>query len=159
MEPAPPPPPMPQPNWFGRNWKWVVPVGCLLPVLVVGGCALMVFFCATSMMKQAEAYKIALARAQANSGVTEAIGSPIAQTGIVSGNSNVNGPTGEANLSIPLSGPKGKATLYVEAKKSADIWLFQTRVLKIEKTRERIELNTLPFLARSAWPPPIRDRQ
>ena len=89
---------MPQPKWFGRNWKWVVPVGCLLPVLLVGGCALMVFFFATGLMKQSDAYKIALARAQANSAVIEAIGSPISQTGIVSGNSNVNGPTGEANF-------------------------------------------------------------
>src|SRR5437762_9855207 len=104
MEPAP----LPPPNWFGRNWKWVVPVGCLLPVLLVGGCALMVFFFATGLMKQSDAYKTALARAQANSAVIEAIGSPISQTGIVSGNSNVNGPTGEANLSVPLSGPKGK---------------------------------------------------
>ncbi len=61
----------------------------------------MVFFFATGIMKQSDAYKIALARAQANSAVIEAIGSPIAQTGIVSGNSNVNGPTGEANLSVP----------------------------------------------------------
>ncbi len=58
---------------------------------------------------------MALARAQTNPALIEAIGSPILQTEIVSGNTNVNGPTGEANLSIPLSGPKGKATLYVEA--------------------------------------------
>ena len=112
----------------------------------------MVFFFATSMMKQSEAYKIALARAQANSAVVEAIGSPISQTGIVSGNNNVNGATGEANLSIPLSGPKGKATLYVEAKKSADQWFFQTMVVKIEKTGERIDLNKLSLPARSASP-------
>jgi len=122
-------------------------------MLFVGGCALMVFFFATSMMKQSEAYKIALARAQANSAVIEAIGSPISQKGIVSGNSNVNGATGEVNLSIPLSGPKGKATLYVEAKKSTDIWLFQTMVVKIEKTGERIDLNSLPLRARSASSP------
>ena len=121
--------------------EMVVPVGCLLPVLLMGGCALMVFFFATGIMKQSDAYKVALARAQPNSAVIEAIGSPISQTGIVSGNSNVNGPTGEANLSIPLSGPKGKATLYVEAKKSADLWMFQTMVVKIERTGERIHLN------------------
>jgi Cytochrome oxidase complex assembly protein 1 len=143
---------MPRSNWFGRNWKWVVPVGCLLPVLLVGGCALVVFFLATGMMKQSDAYKIALARAQANSAVIEAIGSPISQTGIVSGNSNVNGPTGEANLSSPLSGPKGKATLYVDAKKWADQWFFQTMVVKIEKTGERIDLNTSPLPARTASP-------
>src|SRR6476646_10615280 len=61
--------------------------------------------CKTGIMKQSDAYKIALARAQANPAVIEAIGSPILQTGIVSGNSNVSGPTGRANLSIPLSGP------------------------------------------------------
>src|SRR5438128_322915 len=143
---------MPQPNWFGRNWKWIVPVGCLLPVLFAGGCALAIFFFVTGIMKQSDAYKIALARAQANPAVIEAIGSPISQTGIVSGNSNVNGPTGEANLSIPLSGPKGKATLYVEARKSADIWFFQTMVVKIAKTGERIDLNALRLPARSASP-------
>jgi len=47
-------------------------------------------------MKQSDAYKIALARAQANPTVIEAIGSPISQTGIVSGNSNVSGAVGEA---------------------------------------------------------------
>src|SRR5205823_13882660 len=93
-----------------------------------------------------------LARARATPGVSEAIGASISQAGIVSGNSNVNGPTGETNLSIPLSGPKGKATLYVEAKKSADIWLFQTMVVKIEKTGERIHLNTSPLPARAASP-------
>jgi hypothetical protein len=148
MEPTP----LPPPNWFGRNWKWVVPLGCLLPVLFAGGCGLLAFLFATGIMKQSDAYKIALARAQANPAVIEAIGSPISQTGIVSGNSNVNGAIGEANLSIPLSGPKGKAALYVEAKKSADTWFFQTMVVKIEKTGERIDLNELPLPARSTAP-------
>jgi hypothetical protein len=124
--------------------EWVVPLGCLLPVLFAGGCGLLAFLLATGIMKQSDAYKIALARAQANPAVIEAIGSPISQTGIVSGNSNVSGAVGEANLSIALSGPKGIATLYVEATKSADIWVFQTMVVKIEKTGERIDLNTLP---------------
>src|SRR5207244_11404229 len=124
MESGPLPPPMPRPNWFGRNWKGVFPLGCLLPVLFVGGCGRLVFLFATGIIKQSDAYKIALARAQANPAVIEAIGSPISQTGIVSGNSNVTGPTGQASLSIPLSCPKGKATLYVEAMKSADIWAF-----------------------------------
>jgi len=97
--------------------------------------------------------KIALARAQANPAVVEAIGSAISQTGIVSGNSNVSGAVGEANLSIPLSGPKGKATLYVEAKKSADTWFFQTMVVKLERQVNGFDLNTLPVPARAASPP------
>ncbi len=93
----------------------VVPVGCLVPVLCIGGCVLAAFFFATAVIEQSDAYKTALAHAQTNPAVIEAIGSPISQTGIVSGNSKVNGATGEANLSILLRGPKGKATLYVEA--------------------------------------------
>ena len=148
------PPPMPSTNWFGRNWKWVVPVGCLLPVLFIGGCVLAALFFAMGVMKQSDAYKTALARAQANSAVIEAFGSPISQTGIVAGNSNVTGPTGEAKLSIPLSGPKGKATLYVAATKSADVWYFQTMLVKIEKTGERIDLNQLQLPSTRPSPSP-----
>ena len=83
-----------------------------MPALFVGGCGLVAFLFATGIMKQSDAYKIALARAQANPTVIEAIGSPILQTGIVSGNSNVSEAVGEA-------------------KKSADTWFFQTMVVKI----------------------------
>jgi hypothetical protein len=152
MEQASSPPPMPPKNWFGRNWKWVVPVGCLLPILSIAGFALAVFYFVVGVMKESDAYKMALARAQTNPAVIEAIGSPISQTGIVAGNSNVTGPTGEAKLSIPLSGPKGKATLYVEAKKSADIWSFQTMLVKIEKTSERIDLNQLQLPSKRPSP-------
>jgi hypothetical protein len=144
---------MPPTNWFGRNWKWVVPIGCLIPVLFIGGCVLAAFFFAMGVMKQSDVYKTALARAQANPAVIEAIGSPISQTGIVGGSSNVTGPTGEAKLSIPLRGPKGKATLYVEATKSADLWSFQTMVVKIEKTGERIDLNAVSLPGNAASPP------
>ena len=34
---------MPQKSWFGRNWKWVVPVGCLTPILVCGGFFTLIF--------------------------------------------------------------------------------------------------------------------
>jgi hypothetical protein len=147
---------MPPTNWFGRNWKWVVPVGCLVPLFFLIGCALAIFFFAMGVLKQTDVYKTALARAQENPAVIEAIGSPISQTGIVSGNSNVNAATGEADLSIPLRGPKGKATLYVEAKKSADIWYFQTMVVKIEKTGERIDLNQLLSPPHQKRPSPSR---
>jgi len=123
-----------------------------VPVLFLGGCALAIFFFTMGVLKQTDAYKTALARAQENPAVIEAIGSPISQTGIVSGKSNVTGPTGEAKLSIPLKGPKGKAILYVEATKSADVWYFQTMLVKIEKTGERIDLNQLQLPSKRPSP-------
>jgi Cytochrome oxidase complex assembly protein 1 len=130
----------PTPNWWNRNWKWFVPVGCLsilvLFVAFVGSIAVIVF----SAMKSTDVYKDALARAKADSAVLEALGQPIKEGFLVSGNTNVNGASGEANLSIPISGPKGKGTVYVAANKSLGRWNYSGLVVEIEKTHQRIDL-------------------
>jgi hypothetical protein len=123
-----------------RNWKWFVPAGCLsllvLFVAFVASIALILF----SAMKSTDVYKDALARAKANSVVIEALGSPIAEGFLVSGNTNVNGASGEANLSIPISGPKGKGTIYVAANKSLGRWNYAGLIVEIAKTHQRIDL-------------------
>jgi Cytochrome oxidase complex assembly protein 1 len=130
----------PRPNWWTRNWKWFVPVGCfsvlILFVAFVGSIALIVF----SAMKSTDVYKDALARARANSAVTEALGSPITEGYLVSGNTNVNGASREANLSIPISGPKGKGTIYAAANKSLSQWNYSGLVVEIARTHQRIDL-------------------
>src|SRR5438093_11223444 len=102
MEQNPPPVPLvPRPNWWTRNWKWFVPVGCfsmlILFVAFVGSIALIVF----SAMKSTDVYKDALERARANSAVIEVLGSPITEVFLVSGNTNVNGASREAHVYIP----------------------------------------------------------
>jgi hypothetical protein len=52
----------------------------------------------------------------------------------------VNGATGEANLSIPISGPEGKGTIYVKAQKSLGRWSYSDLVVEIQKTGQRIDL-------------------
>jgi hypothetical protein len=139
-EVPPPIPPTTRPNWWKRNWKWFVPLGCfsiaVLFVIFIGSIALIVFIA----IKSTDVYKDALARAKANSAVIEAVGSPITEGFLVSGNTNVNGASGEANLSIPISGPKGKATIYVAATKSLGQWNYSGLVAEIEKTHQRINL-------------------
>jgi hypothetical protein len=102
----------------------------------VASVALIVF----SAMKSTDVYKDALAQAKANSAVIEALGSPITQGFLVSGNTNVNGASGEANLSIPISGPKGKGTIYVAANKSLGRWNYSGFIVEITKTHQRIDL-------------------
>src|SRR6266700_4243542 len=75
-----------------------------------------------------------------NPAVIEAVGSPVTEGFLVSGNTNVNGASGEANLSIPISGPKGKGTIYVAARKSLGRWNYSGLVLEIERTHQRIDL-------------------
>ena len=149
MEQNPAVPLAPRPNWWKRNWNWFVPVGCLsmlvLFVVFVVSIALIVF----SAMKSTDVYKDALARAKANSAVIEALGSPITEGFLVSGNTNVNGASGEANLSIPISGPNGKGTIYVAANKSLGRWNYSGLTVEITKTHQRINLLKGPVRANS----------
>jgi hypothetical protein len=132
-----------------RNWKWFVPVGCfgtlVLFFVFVGSVALIVF----SAMKSTDVYKDALARAKANSVVIEALGSPITEGFLVSGNANINVASGETNLSIPISGPNGKATIYVAASKSLGRWIYSGLIVEIAKTHQRIDLLQRPVPANS----------
>jgi hypothetical protein len=138
MEPTPPPPPLPstplppRKNWWSRNWKWLVPTGCLsliaLVTLFVVCIALFVF----NILKSSDAYKSAVARAKSNQRVVAALGTPIQEGMFVSGKSNVTGPSGEADLAIPISGPKRKATIYAVAAKSAGEWTFSKLVVKLD---------------------------
>jgi hypothetical protein len=93
------------------------------------------------MVKQSDAYKVALSRARAHPAVIEALGTPISEGWITSGSTHVAGPGGDANLAIPIRGPKGKATIYVAAMKLMNIWHFETLVVEIEATHQRIDLN------------------
>jgi hypothetical protein len=137
------PPPIvatPRPNWWKRNWKWFVPVTlltlALLVVAMVGSIVLIVF----SAIKSTDIYKDALMRAKAHPAVIQAIGLPIREGFFISGNTSVNGASGETNLSIPISGPNGKARIYVAATKSLGQWNYSGLVAEIEKTHKRINL-------------------
>lgn len=117
-----------------------MPTGCLtilvLFVVFISSIVLIVF----GALKSTDVYKDAVAKAKANAAVVEALGSPIEEGMFVSGSSNVNGASGESNLSIPISGPKGKGTIYLSAKKSAGRWEYDSLVVEVQKTRERIDL-------------------
>jgi TonB family protein len=100
---------------LGRNWKWMLPVGCLglilVGVVVVGG----IFFAAMSAIKSSDVYKGALERARANHEAVALLGEPIKDGWFVKGNVNFAGSSGTANFEVPVSGPKSSGTLYVRA--------------------------------------------
>ena len=126
-----------------------MPLGCftvmLLFVIFVGSILVIVF----GAMKSTDVYKDALSQARGNSAVIEALGTPIKDGFLVSGNTNVNGASGEANLAIPISGPKGKGTIYVSAKKSLGQWRYSGLVVEVGQTHERIDLLQSPAPASS----------
>jgi hypothetical protein len=127
-------------SWWSRNWKWFVPAGCLTIILLfvafVGGLVMLV----SGSMKQADVYKQAFARAQSDPAVAQKLGSPIEPGMFPSGNINVNGPSGEARMQIPIHGPKGKGTIYVEATKSAGKWSYSVMQVAVDAEDTRIDL-------------------
>jgi Cytochrome oxidase complex assembly protein 1 len=139
----------PKPNWWKRNWKWFVPLGCftvaVLFLAFVGSILVIVF----SAMKSTDVYKEALARAKTDPAVIKALGSPIKDGFLMSGNTNVNGASGESNLAIPISGPKGNGTIYVSANKSLGRWNYSGLVVEVGQTHERIDLLQRPVPSHS----------
>ena len=136
-----PPPGMPQrQGWWARNWKWFVPAGCLTLILLfvafIVGIVMIIF----GSMKQADVYKEAVARAQADPAVVQRLGSPIETGMFLSGNINVNGPSGDAKIAIPIHGPKAKGTVYVEATKRAGKWEYSLMQVAVEGEDTRIDL-------------------
>lgn len=91
-------------------------------------------------MKSSDAYRQALARARKSGAVVEALGAPIRDGWFTSGKISVNGPSGSAELAIPIEGPKGKGKLYVVATKSAGLWTYGTLVVEVARSGERIDL-------------------
>ena len=127
-------------NWWSRNWKWFVPVGCLGTIILVVGFAAVIVFFIFSIMKSSDVYKESVGAVKENPAVVETLGTPIKEGLIVSGNINVSGPSGQANLAIPISGPNGEATVYVAATKSAGEWLYSTLIVEFKGTGRRINL-------------------
>lgn len=129
-----------EPSWFSRNWKWLVPGGCLSALVVFGAFFALVLSIVFGSMKASDPYRLAMDRATVSPAVTQALGTPIKAGFFVSGNISVDGASGSADLEIPLSGPKGKGTVYVEAKKAVGQWTFSRLVFEAVETRQRFDL-------------------
>ena len=130
----------PTPSWFNRNWKWVVPVGCLTPLIMCVGLPLLILSVVFGALKSSDAYTRSLAAVQASPTAREKLGQPIEPGYFLSGRINVNGPNGHADISYPVTGPKGSGTVHAVADKAAGTWTFTTMKLQIDTTGEQIDL-------------------
>lgn len=122
-----------QKGCLGRNWKWMLPVGCLGLILagvaVIGG----IFLVAMSAMKSSEVYKGALERARSNPKAVAALGGlPIKDGWLVQGNVNFSGGSGTANLQIPVSGPAKSGTIQARATYEGVAWVYERLDLVVD---------------------------
>ena len=119
-----------------------MPTGCCLtPLVLVGAFVAFLVLVIFGALKQSDVYKTAVARAKADSRVAAALGTPIEEGWYLSGTTNVNGASGDADIAIPISGPKGKGTIYAVATKSGGEWSYSKLQVKVDSSGETIDLN------------------
>ncbi|MEM7185684.1 MAG: cytochrome c oxidase assembly factor Coa1 family protein [Bacteroidota bacterium] len=134
-------------GWFARNWKWVVPSGgCLLIIILFIAFAGSLFVGISSMMTDSQAYKDSMEVVAANPQVIDALGEPIETNGMQGGNLSYKNGLNSAELTIPIKGPNGEATIYVAGSGTDDNWSYTLMEVHIDGTNEVINLleNTLP---------------
>jgi hypothetical protein len=119
---------------------WVVPTGCLTMIAAVVAFVMVIVAVVFGAMKSTDVYKRAVATARENPAVMQALGTPIKEGLFLSGSTNVDGASGDANLAIPISGPNGKGKIYVVAKKSAGRWSYSTLEVQVDGRERRIDL-------------------
>lgn len=134
----------PPSSWWSRNWKWALPIGCLLPIVLCGGGFAAFFFLVfgfvSGAVKSSDAYAEAMTRARSNAEVRAQLGEPIESGFWITGNISVNGPSGNIDVSIPISGPRGSGTLYIVGTKSAGRWQYSTMEVAVPGRDRRIDL-------------------
>lgn len=131
-----------QPSWWTRNWMWAAPVGCLGLVALLTGFVALIAAIVFGSLRSSWAYETGMHLCSENSAVVEALGTPLQAGFFVTGSVNVNGPSGNADLSIPLEGPRGSGTLYVTANRTAGEWRMSLASVDIEGRASRIDLLT-----------------
>jgi hypothetical protein len=123
-------------SWLARNWGWLIPIGCLglLALVAVFGGA--IFLLVTSLLRSSDIYRETLHRAEKDPRVVAALGSPIEAGWWISGRIETSGPSGEADVAIPVSGPRGSARIYAVAEKRAGRWRFETLLVRTAEGQE-----------------------
>jgi hypothetical protein len=129
-----------QKSWWGRNWVWVVPLGCLTPIVLVVGCMIAAYFAVSGIIKNTDVYFYSVAAVSKNEAVKTALGEPISPGLQFQGDVKLNNDDGTADITYNISGPKGAGTVHVVATKSDGVWTYQTNKVHINATNEDIDV-------------------
>lgn len=118
--------------------------GCLALIasaIVIAGFVAGIFFLVFGALKSSPVYTRALAAAQSDARVTQALGEPIQPGWYVMGSLEEQGLSGDATLTIPISGPRKGGTLFASARKQNGAWQFYTLAVQVDGDDKVIVLN------------------
>jgi hypothetical protein len=123
----------PQKSWWGRNWGWVLPVGCLSLLLSCGCLGALIAGLVYKSVGDNPVRTEALERARASPEVRAALGEPI-QAGMMRQFSLQSGSEGgSADLVIPIGGPQGAGLLRARAYKEGERWHYTSLLVELSE--------------------------
>ncbi|AWH73990.1 hypothetical protein DCS32_07410 [Dokdonia sp. Dokd-P16] len=131
-----------RPSWWKRNWKWAVPVGGCLTViiiavvLIVGGA-----FAFANKIKTASGSDEALIQVQSNQEVIAVLGEPIESDGFGSFNISINNGEKRSNATTPIKGPNGTGVIHLITSGEDDKKVYEVYNVTIDGSDQVIELD------------------
>lgn len=135
----------PAPKSGGKKWVLFGCGGCLgLIALGIAGVVGFVFV-VLGAIKQTDAYKIALSKAQNSPALQAAIGTPIKENFFSPmGSASTNNGAGEANIILTLEGTNGRAAVVTAtaSKPAGGEWQFSVLNAKVAPSGPDIDLLT-----------------
>lgn len=134
---------IPEKNWWGKNWKWLLP----LSGFSIAG-IFMVIFLITGMADLALAYadpslcQNAIAEANKNELVILRLGKlePISELAMVEGNAAYSDNNQTIAVTVRVSGEKGKGKMDISADKANGKWHYKSIKIRIKETGEEIQV-------------------
>ncbi|NJN21145.1 MAG: hypothetical protein HC812_08090 [Leptolyngbya sp. RL_3_1] len=105
-----------------------------------------IFYGIIAFLKASHAYQTALDSVQTNEKVKALIGEPIEAGFWVSGEVELSGSSGAADLTLPVTGPKGAGTVYVVGRKTDGAWHYSTLTFRPKAIAPSTEEPTIDLL-------------
>lgn len=130
-----------RPNWWKRNWKWALPVGGCLTIIIIG-IAILVggVYTFANKIKTETGTETALIEAQANPEIISILGEPIESNGFGSFNISIKNGVKTSNSTIPIKGPNGEGTIHISTRDEDDNKIYDVYNVTFEGSDKIVNL-------------------
>ncbi len=127
-------------NWWNRNWKWALPTGGCLTLIICF--VVFAFYVGAKVFKSTSllAFIEVVQEVQKSPELEDALGKPIKMDDLENSDYEPEENQKHFELSFELEGSKADGLLEVIADKEGDSWKYSKFIVTIEDTGEVIDL-------------------
>ena len=132
------------PSWWKRNWKWALPTGGCLIIVIVAASFLGygVYKVADKLSEETSVFAFidVIQNVQKSPEINEALGKPIRFDGMEESDYDPEENRNHLELEFDIQGTKSNGVLKVIADKTPEGWTYETFTVTVEETGEIINI-------------------